>query len=48
MLARVDGSHHIFTIPGRRERIVIPIERESAAEERIAAVSDEDCRASRG
>jgi predicted RNA binding protein YcfA (HicA-like mRNA interferase family) len=24
-LARVNGSHHIFTMPGRRERIVIPI-----------------------
>jgi predicted RNA binding protein YcfA (HicA-like mRNA interferase family) len=24
-LARVHGSHHIFTMPGRRERIVIPI-----------------------
>ena len=25
VLARVHGSHHIFTMPGRRERIVIPI-----------------------
>ncbi len=24
-LARVNGSHHIFTMPARRERIVIPI-----------------------
>lgn len=24
-LARVHGSHHIFVMPGRRERIVIPI-----------------------
>ena len=24
-LARAHGSHHIFTMPGRRERIVIPI-----------------------
>ncbi|MEP6821791.1 MAG: type II toxin-antitoxin system HicA family toxin [Chthoniobacterales bacterium] len=24
-LARVHGSHHIFTMTGRRERIVIPI-----------------------
>jgi predicted RNA binding protein YcfA (HicA-like mRNA interferase family) len=24
-LARVQGSHHIFTMQGRRERIVIPI-----------------------
>jgi predicted RNA binding protein YcfA (HicA-like mRNA interferase family) len=24
-LARVKGSHHIFVMPGRRERIVIPI-----------------------
>ena len=24
-LARVHGSHHVFTMPGRRERIVIPI-----------------------
>ena len=24
-LARIHGSHHIFTMPGRRERIVIPI-----------------------
>ncbi len=24
-LARVHGSHHIFTIPGHRERIVVPI-----------------------
>ena len=24
-LARINGSHHIFTMPGRRERIVIPI-----------------------
>lgn len=23
--ARTHGSHHIFTMPGRRERIVIPI-----------------------
>ena len=25
MLARVHGSHHVFTMPGRRERIVIPV-----------------------
>jgi predicted RNA binding protein YcfA (HicA-like mRNA interferase family) len=25
ILACVHGSHHIFTMPGRRERIVIPI-----------------------
>ncbi len=24
-LARIHGSHHIFTMTGRRERIVIPI-----------------------
>ena len=24
-LARIHGSHHIFTMPDRRERIVIPI-----------------------
>jgi predicted RNA binding protein YcfA (HicA-like mRNA interferase family) len=24
-LARIHGSHHIFTMEGRRERIVIPI-----------------------
>ncbi|MFH0907278.1 MAG: type II toxin-antitoxin system HicA family toxin [bacterium] len=24
-LARIKGSHHIFTMPGRRERIVIPV-----------------------
>jgi predicted RNA binding protein YcfA (HicA-like mRNA interferase family) len=24
-LARVHGSHHVFTMTGRRERIVIPI-----------------------
>ena len=24
-LARVRGSHHIFTMAGRRERIVIPV-----------------------
>ena len=24
-LARIQGSHHIFAMPGRRERIVIPI-----------------------
>jgi len=24
-LARVHGSHHVFTMAGRRERIVIPI-----------------------
>jgi len=24
-LARVHGSHHVFTMVGRRERIVIPI-----------------------
>lgn len=24
-LARVNGSHHVFVLPGRRERIVIPI-----------------------
>jgi len=24
-LARINGSHHIFTMPGRRERLVIPI-----------------------
>lgn len=24
-LARIHGSHHIFTMAGRRERIVIPI-----------------------
>jgi predicted RNA binding protein YcfA (HicA-like mRNA interferase family) len=24
-LARVNGSHHIFIMPGRRERLVIPI-----------------------
>jgi predicted RNA binding protein YcfA (HicA-like mRNA interferase family) len=25
ILARIQGSHHVFTMPGRRERIVIPI-----------------------
>ena len=25
VLARVNGSHHIFVMEGRRERIVIPI-----------------------
>ena len=24
-LARINGSHHIFTMAGRRERIVIPV-----------------------
>ncbi len=24
-LARINGSHHIFTMAGRRERIVVPI-----------------------
>ena len=24
-LARINGSHHIFTMPNRRERLVIPI-----------------------
>ena len=24
-LTRINGSHHIFTSPGRRERLVIPI-----------------------
>ncbi len=24
-LARIHGSHHVFTMPGRRERIVIPM-----------------------
>jgi predicted RNA binding protein YcfA (HicA-like mRNA interferase family) len=24
-LARIHGSHHIFVMPGRRERLVIPI-----------------------
>ena len=24
-LARINGSHHIFTKPGHRERLVIPI-----------------------
>jgi predicted RNA binding protein YcfA (HicA-like mRNA interferase family) len=24
-LARIHGSHHIFVMPGRRERIVIPV-----------------------
>ena len=24
-LARIQGSHHVFTMAGRRERIVIPI-----------------------
>ena len=24
-LARISGSHHIFTYPGRRERISLPI-----------------------
>jgi predicted RNA binding protein YcfA (HicA-like mRNA interferase family) len=26
-LARINGSHHIFIKPGRRERLVIPIHR---------------------
>ena len=24
-LARINGSHHIFTMPGRRERLSIPV-----------------------
>ena len=24
-LARIHGSHHVFTKPGRRERLVVPI-----------------------
>jgi len=27
ILARIQGSHHVFTMAGRRERIVIPIHR---------------------
>ena len=27
MLARIHGSHHIFTMRGRRERLVIPVHR---------------------
>jgi predicted RNA binding protein YcfA (HicA-like mRNA interferase family) len=26
-LARVNGSHHIFTKPGRPERLVVPVHR---------------------
>ena len=26
-LARIHGSHHIFTMPNRRERLVIPMHR---------------------
>lgn len=40
VLARAHGSHHIFTMTGRRERIVIPIQ--SSTENRFAAIAHED------
>ena len=48
ILARVHGSHHVFTMAGRRERIVIPIHGKSAIEEGIASLADEDCGTAKG
>jgi len=48
-LARVKGSHHIFTKEGRRERIVIPIHGNRSlkigllrAQMKIAELSDDE------
>jgi len=48
-LARVDGSHHVFTMAGRRERIVIPIHGNQPLKKgllrslmKIARLQDED------
>ena len=48
-LARVHGSHHVFTMAGRRERIVIPIHGNQPLKKgllrslmKIAGLQDED------
>jgi predicted RNA binding protein YcfA (HicA-like mRNA interferase family) len=48
-LARIKGSHHIFTHPGHRERIVIPIHANSPlktgllrSQMKIAGLSEAD------
>jgi predicted RNA binding protein YcfA (HicA-like mRNA interferase family) len=47
-LARIQGSHHVFTMAGRRERIVIPDPWKSAPEKGIASLTHEDRQAARG
>ena len=48
-LARIHGSHHVFTMTGRRERIVIPIHGNQPLKKgllrslmKIAGLQDED------
>jgi predicted RNA binding protein YcfA (HicA-like mRNA interferase family) len=48
-LARVHGSHYVFTMPGRRERIVVPIHRNQPLKKgllrslmKIAGLREED------
>jgi len=48
-LARIQGSHHVFTMAGRRERIVIPIQGNQPLKKgllrslmKIAGLQDED------
>ena len=48
-LARINGSHHIFTKPGHRERLVIPIHGNSPLKTgllrslmRIAGLTEQD------
>ena len=49
ILARIQGSHHVFTMAGRRERIVIPIHGNQPLKKgllrslmKIAGLQDED------
>ena len=44
ILKRINGSHHIFSKEGHRERIVIPVHRQPAAENRLVEASDENRR----
>ena len=42
-LARINGSHHIFTMAGRRERIVIPIHGNQPLKTGLLRALTEDC-----
>ena len=48
LLKRVNGSHHILTKAGHRERIVIPVHGNQPIETWVAETSNENRRTYRG
>jgi predicted RNA binding protein YcfA (HicA-like mRNA interferase family) len=44
VLARINGSHHVYTKQSTIFRISVPVHKNKRPEKRIAEVFDENCR----